>query len=251
MSVTGRIVDWLLLIGGALLIWQGAHWLVGEFALASPLITFQTLFKLFDDPDFWTAAQATGLAFGLALALAIVGGMALGLWLGLHRFAGEVGEPLVVTLYSLPKITLYPVFLLAFGLTLQAKVFFGALHGIIPIAIFTIGAVRTIRPVYFKTARALSLSFRSALTRVYLPSVLPEIFTGIRVGFSLTLLGVLVSDLFASRDGLGAMILNAVEDQDLETLLAVAVFLALFALICNSILLAVDRHLHRGLESSR
>jgi ABC-type proline/glycine betaine transport system permease subunit len=71
----------------------------------------------------------------------------------LYRFAGEVAEPVLVALYSIPKITLYPIVLLAFGIGMPAKIAFGAIHGIVPVAIFALGAVRNLNPVYLKAAR--------------------------------------------------------------------------------------------------
>ena len=55
-------------------------------------------------------------AFGVALLLAIAIGLSIGFTLGLNRFASEVFEPMLVALYSIPKITLYPILLLMFGL---------------------------------------------------------------------------------------------------------------------------------------
>ena len=72
----------------------------------------------------------------------------IGLALGAHRLAGEVTEPILAALYSIPKITLYPVILLLFGLGISAKIAFGVIHGIIPVILFTMNAVRNIRAVY-------------------------------------------------------------------------------------------------------
>ena len=55
---------------------------------------------------------------------------------------------MLVALYSIPKLTLYPIVLLAFGIGMPAKIAFGAIHGIVPIAIFALGAVRNLNPVY-------------------------------------------------------------------------------------------------------
>ena len=49
----------------------------------------------------------------------------IGFSLGPYRFAAEVGEPVLVALYSIPKITLYPIVLLAFGIGMPAKIAFG------------------------------------------------------------------------------------------------------------------------------
>ena len=102
-----------------------------------------------------------------------------------------MAEPILVSVYSLPKVTLYPLILLIFGLGVPAKIAFGTLHGIIPIAIFAMNAVRNVAGVHFKTARVMRLSRRQTLLTIVIPGALPEIVSGLRIGFSLTLLGVL------------------------------------------------------------
>ena len=127
-----------------------------------------------------------------ALLLAVVGGLALGFRLGLNRTSAEVAEPILVSVYSLPKVTLYPLILLVFGLGVPAKIAFGTLHGIIPIAIFAMNAVRNVAAVHFKTARVMRLSRRQTLlTIVHSRRACPRSSSGLRIGFSLTLLGVL------------------------------------------------------------
>ena len=106
-------------------------------------------------------------------------------------------------LYSLPKIALYPIILQIFGLGLSAKVAFGALHGVIPVALFSMNAVRGINPTHLRTARVLRLSSIETVRTIVAPAIVPEIVTGLRVGFSLTLLGVLIGEMFASQHGMG------------------------------------------------
>jgi len=62
-----------------------------------------------------------GKALGLALVIALVGGILLGVLLGVNRVSGIVAEPILLNLYSLPKVTLYPLVLLVFGLGLSAR----------------------------------------------------------------------------------------------------------------------------------
>ena len=117
---------------------------------------------------------------------------------------------MLVALYSIPKITLYPIVLLAFGIGMPAKIAFGAIHGIIPVAIFALGAVRNLNPIYLKTARVMRMAPSRIATRVLLPAAIPEIFTGIRIGFSLTLIGTLLGEMFASQRGLGFLLIQAI-----------------------------------------
>ena len=139
----------------------------------------------------------------VALAIAVVLGLLIGFALGLHRLSAEAMEPMLVALYSIPKITLYPIILLVFGLGMSAKIAFGAIHGIIPVALFTLNAVRSTKPILVKTGRVLKLSPPTMVRSILFPAAVPEIFTGLRVGFSLTLIGTVLGEMFASQHGLG------------------------------------------------
>ena len=165
--------------------------------------------------------------------------------MGAHRLSGAVGEPILVSLYSLPKITLYPVVLLMFGLGISGKVAFGALHGILPVALLTIGAIRAIPPVYLRSARTMQLTPWQTITHVLLPAALPEIFTGLRIGFTVTLLGVLLGEMFASKEGLGSMIMNAMQLLQGQEMMMVAIVLFAFAAMANGLLLWIEHRLHR------
>jgi NitT/TauT family transport system permease protein len=152
---------------------------------------------------------------------------------------------MLVALYSLPKVTLYPIVLLSFGLGMPAKIAFGAIHGFIPIALFTINAVRNVRPILIKTGRVLKLGPFEMTTRILFPAALPEIFTGLRVGFALTLIGTLLGEMFASQRGLGYMLMNAIGLHNVDVIMAVTFLLIVFAALVSSILLSIDRVLHR------
>jgi len=131
------LADTVLVIFAFIILWQLASWLIGRDTLPAPAATVRKLFAIMADEDFSRHAWETGRAFGTALVIALFGGLAIGLALGAHRLSGEVAEPILVALYSIPKITLYPVILLLFGLGISAKIAFGVIHGIIPVAIFT------------------------------------------------------------------------------------------------------------------
>ena len=139
-----------MLIALMLAAWQLLFWTVGDAALRSPAQTLRYTGTLLAGEMLWPHMLETMTAFALALALAIIVGLAIGFTLGSNKFAGEVFEPMLVAIYSIPKITLYPILLLMFGLGMSAKVAFGTIHGVIPIAIFTINAVRNVRPVLIK-----------------------------------------------------------------------------------------------------
>ncbi|MCL4802572.1 MAG: ABC transporter permease subunit [Burkholderiales bacterium] len=240
-----RYGDSVALLAGLVLLWWLLALWAGEEALTGPAETLARARELAGSRRFHAHVAESLAALGYALLLAALGGLALGTWLGVRPLAGQVAEPILVALYALPKITLYPVILLIFGLGLPAKVAFGAIHGVIPVTIFTLNAVRTIRPVYLKVARTLRLTPWQAFRTVWLPAALPEIVSGQRVGFALTLLGVLIGEMFASQRGIGFVIINAIGLNDVPTIMAAAFLLAVFAATVSAILLKIDRALHR------
>jgi NitT/TauT family transport system permease protein len=235
----------IVLMGSLLILWQIAYWIVGDVALRSPWQTLRyTALTLTHTNLFWVHLANTLQAFGLALLIAVALGLLIGFALGLHRLSGEAMEPMLVALYSIPKITLYPILLLAFGLGMSAKVAFGAIHGIIPIALFTLNAVRGIKPILLKTGRVLKLDSTMMVRSILFPAAVPEIFTGLRVGFSLTLIGTVLGEMFAAQHGLGYLLMNAIGLYNIDVIMSVTFLLVVFAAGVNAVLLAIDRRLH-------
>jgi len=235
----------VLLIAFVLAAWQLLFWYAGSSALTSPLETIRYAGELLASPRFYPHLMETAQAFAVALGIAISCGILIGFTLGLYRFAADVGEPVLVALYSIPKITLYPIVLLAFGIGMPAKIAFGAIHGIMPIAIFALGAVRNLNPVYLKAARVMRLPPLRIASRVLLPAAIPEIFTGIRIGFSLTLIGTLLGEMFASQRGIGHLLMQAIGLHNVRMIMALTLLLVVIAVTASALLLAIDRRLRR------
>jgi NitT/TauT family transport system permease protein len=235
-----------VLIVGLFLVWELAYLVVGDVALRSPWQTIRFLGKLMQTDLFWLHLVDSLKAFAVALAIAVALGLLIGFSLGLHRLSGDAMEPMLVALYSIPKITLYPIILLAFGIGISAKIAFGAIHGIIPIALFTLGAVRTIKPILIKTGRVLKLGPTNMVREILFPAAVPEIFTGIRVGFSLTLIGTVLGEMFAAQRGLGYLLMSAISLYNIDLIMAVTFLLVALAATVNTFLLVIDRRLHHA-----
>ena len=235
----------LILIVGLLLLWQILYLWIGDIALASPLATFRYTVNLFATEAFDVQVWETLRAFAIAYALAVVIGLLVGFWLGFDRLSCDALEPMIVSAYAVPKLTLYPILLLAFGLGLSAKVAFGVIHGVIPIILFTLSAVHNTKPILIKTGRVLKLSRWQMVRWILFPAAIPEIFTGLRVGFALTLIGSLLAEMFASQRGLGYVLMNAIGLHNVELIMSVTLVIVVFAATVSVILLAIDHRLHR------
>lgn len=227
--------------------WQVLHLVTGSGAISAPGATLARAARLLADPRFWRDVADTGLAFAWSLILSLVLGLALGTALGLNRASGEILEPILVTFYALPKVTLYPLVLLAFGLGMPAKVAFGIMHGLVPITLLTRNAISQLDPVYLRTARIMRLPASEAVRRIVLPAILPELLAGLRIGVSLCLLGVLIGEMFASKRGLGFAAISAMGLGDIDAIMGIGLLLAAFAVSVNAALLALERRVrHRS-----
>ena len=240
----------VVLIACILAAWQMLFWYAGSNALTSPRDTIAFTLQLLGSANFYPHLIETARAFAVALGIAISCGILIGFTLGLYRFAAQVGEPVLVALYSIPKLTLYPIVLLAFGIGMPAKIAFGAIHGIMPIAIFALGAVRNLNPIYAKAARVMRLSPARIAAHVLFPAAIPEIFTGIRIGFSLTLIGTLLGEMFASQRGLGFLLIQAIGLHNIRLIMALTLLLVVIAVTASALLLSVDRRLRRHMPGA-
>src|SRR5260370_17024157 len=122
MIATNRAADTVILLIVLLLVWQALHQVVGATALPSPLPTLAYLAKLVPSERFAENAWATLVCFFYALMLSYGIGLAIGVWMGIHRMSGAVGEPILISLYTRPKWATFHIVLLFFRPTLPAPV---------------------------------------------------------------------------------------------------------------------------------
>src|SRR5262249_53025266 len=115
-----------------------------------------------------------------------------------------------------------------------------------PVALFTLSAVRAIRPILIKTGNVMKLGPTVMVREILFPAAVPEIFTGIRVGFSLTLIGTVLGEMFAAQRGLGYLLMNAISLYNTVFIRSVSLLLVFLAASANMFLLTIDRRLHRG-----
>ena len=88
------------------------------------------------------------------------------------------------------------------------------------------------------------LSRLDLVRNILLPAALPEIVTGLRIGFSATLLGTLMGELFASSEGLGFLLIRAMDIHNVPDIMALTLLLFLVATAANILILAVERRVH-------
>jgi NitT/TauT family transport system permease protein len=244
LETTRLDTAWLILF--FLIVWEALSLAIGRGLLVSPVETLIRAGGLLFTSGFWSQAAATLRTLVLACLLVFAVGLGAGCLIGSSRLASDVVEPLLVPIYAIPKIALYPIILLIFGLSPMATIVFAAIHGIFPVMIFTIGGIRNIRPIYIHAARAMRLSRAQTIRGVLVPAAIPQIVTGLRIGFATTLFGALIAELFASTGGLGFMLIRATDAHDMASVMAITVLLFVFAVAANALISRAEIYVRHG-----
>lgn len=223
-----------------LVLWQLASLVIDRSTLPTPRRTLTAFVHGLTDGWLLDGLGATLAVVIVAFVLAALGGLAVGLWLGSSRFWGDVLDAPLLWTNALPKITIFPAFLLVFGLGESSRTAFGAFHGFFPMAILVLNGVRAIPPVYLRSARSLGLTRWETVSRVLVPAALPSIFSGLRFCFSLCFLGVVLAEMFGSSQGAGYELVHRISLQQLPEIFALALSLMTVALLVNLVMIAIE-----------
>ena len=224
----------------ALIGWQLSSLLV--FVIPEPLATLRTLATNLGSADYLFDVRVTFQNALLAFVLGALLGGAAGLALGLSRWARVVFEPLVVALNGMPKIVLYPVLLPIFHLS-GSKVVMGLLFALFPILINVAIGVRELPPVYRKLARSVNASGWQTLVHIILPAIRRPLLTGVRLSVSLAVVGVVLSEFFATRRGLGRVVLQAYSSGDYANMMATILLLVSVSFVLSLLLWRWERRM--------
>jgi NitT/TauT family transport system permease protein len=233
-----------------LALWQLLSMVMSDFYVASPAAAFDALVGGASEgwlsSDLGTTASALVIAFALAVAI----GLTIGVVLGLSPFLYAVFEPIIVSLWAVPKVALYPIFLLLFGFGTESSAWFAMTFGVFPIIAFAMNGTRNVPPVLLKVSRSMGLGAVRTFRSVLLPAALPSILAGLRIGFGITFLGVVLAEMFAGTSGLGYVLIQNVRLHDMPSVYGLTALLTCTALAINFVLLYVERRLTRGRPSA-
>jgi ABC-type nitrate/sulfonate/bicarbonate transport system permease component len=145
---------------------------------------------------------------GGGLLLGTLSGIPLGVIFGSRRSFIQVMEPIILYLAVVPKIIVFPIFILFLGIGTGSKLAVGAIASFFPIVLLTIAGMREVKPVYLDVARTLGASKLQIAANVYLPAIAGYVFTGVRIGLGASVTGALLAETKIAKAGLGFMIVE-------------------------------------------
>lgn len=209
--------------------------------VASPATAIATLADGFITGWVYRSLGETATAVAVTFLVSYLGGTLIGVVLGLNRYLADVFEPILMSVYAVPKIVLFPILLLIFGLGFNSLLALGILSGIFPAIMNALAAVRAMNPMYFKVARSMSATWPQRILKVFVPAMSLPLAVSLRLTFSISILAVAIGEMVATGRGVGYELFKAYSQLDIARLYALFLLLALIAGSSNLLLMGLER----------
>lgn len=238
-----RLFQWSLLLGG-LGLWETGvrlSW-INPFWVSSPLFLAEA---------FIVSVKANSITFHLGVTLlealsgllagAIVG-ILLGLLLGMSRLLGQVLEPFIIALNSLPRVALAPLIVMFVGIGFSSKFLLAFSLVVVPMMINTWEGIKSVDPIQINLMKVLRASRWQLFKKVLLPNCVPWLFSGLRISLSFAIIGAIVGEFISARAGIGYLMDEAAGGFDTTGMLMPLLVLMLVSFALDRVILAISVH---------
>ena len=168
-------------------------------------------------------------AFVIGAPIALAAGFVMGENIGVGRSL----SPIFNLVLSVPQSIFLPLFVLLFGLGFTEKLIFGITHVFFVVAVNAMAAVRQVSHGQVMLARSFGANRFRIYRSIYLPAMAPQVVTGLRLGLIFCIIGILLAEMYASRTGLGVLLLRWGESYAVDKLMAATVLISVATIIIN------------------
>lgn len=242
----GRLLDsrWFLrLLAFAIfaIIWQLYALVFGGLWVPTFTETAMALSEQIVSPRVWDAFIVSNVAMVLGFFFAIIIGVPLGLLMGRSRTAERIANPWMNILLVTPMAGLIPLLMMSLGLTLASRVIVVWSFAIVMVVVNARAGVRQVEPSLLDMARNFGANELGLWRRIILPSALPAILVGVRIGLGRAVTGMVIVELLMWAVGIGGLILNYQAFFQFAELYGLVVLVILEALLLLSIVDWIQR----------
>ncbi len=228
----------------AIALWEIlARTVIDPFWMSMPSLVGERLWKLAISGDLLWHTQATVVQAMLGLVSGLVVGVAAGVVLTRYGRVAEAMNPIIMGLYSLPRIALAPLFIIWFGIGLLSKVMMVFSFVVFIFLLNTMQGLRAVDPDLVDLMRSMRATPAFIARRVQFPAILPWLVNAARISVGLALIGSVLGELLGASRGLGWYVEHSGGRLDTTGVFAGLVALMVVAIALNTIVDLVERWL--------
>jgi ABC-type nitrate/sulfonate/bicarbonate transport system permease component len=227
-----------------LLAWEAvaASGLLFRDVVPSLAVIGRALAELLADPAYYRHLGVTAGEIGVALLLGGSAGLAVGIVLGSNRLLGRAFEPYLYYLGPTPKIIVFPIMIMWFGVGPGSKVAMGTLSCFFPVALSAAAGMRTINPVLVRVGRSFRAGTVAMIAKIYLPAMRFSVLNGVRLGLGVAIIGTLLAETKLSNQGIGFLIINAYSTFNMPRMYALLIVLFVLSIGVNALVGRLGGH---------
>lgn len=207
---------------------------VSPLFMSYPSAITEAAVRMIASGELFTAMESSMQILLLGFVIAAVLGLSLGLLIGRYRTVEAATDWIVNALYATPLIAIIPLVILWFGIGSASKLFIVALLTVFPILINTIAGVRNVPRALIDVGDAFAAKEHEVFTKIILPSALPYMMAGLRLGIGRGIIGMVVAEFFTAITGLGALIVKYGNQYDTASM-----FVPVFVLMLLGVILTL------------
>ena len=203
----------VLAIQASFFVALGTIWELGSRAkvldpeiLPPPLQIAAAMADLLQEAAFIQEAGITLLRVVVAFLIAAPISLLVGFVLGENRRFGDRLGGLFNVVLAVPQSIFLPIFILMLGLGTTQKIAYGITHVFFVVTITTMAAVRQVPAQWVQATRSFGGDRWRIYRSIYLPAMAPQVMTGLRLGLIFCIIGILLAEMYGSRDGVGLVI---------------------------------------------
>ena len=245
VSATAGSAKWLqfLFIGIVFVLWYAFTHLsdVSPLLLPEPVGVLIRFWQILSSGDWIEPLEVTLTEVTTSFLLSSVLGITVSFFISRSLWFVNMIAPVLNGVNAIPAILFFPLFALIFGLGLGSKIALGFTISFFPILINTITAFTRVESIHINFARSAGASNWKLFRFVLLPSAIPLILTGLRIGLTLSFLAVLGGETIASFGGLGHQIAEASQSMDSELMYAWILLVISISFSLSSILARLEK----------
>jgi NitT/TauT family transport system permease protein len=149
--------------------------------------------------------------------------------------------PSIVMFQLLPKIALAPLFVVWFGVNVVSRLAFAGFIAFFPIVLTTLAGLRATDALMLKLCRSVEATPPQVFWQVRLPYAVPYLFSGLKVGMTLAITGVIVAEFVTAQDGLGYIILFASSNLQIDLMFVALCWVSLIGLVFYGLVLLLEK----------
>ena len=242
---TSAVILFLILwefMGGAWSAYNPIPFLqVNPMFMSAPSLIWKAAVQLFASGEIWNDLRVSGIELLGGYLLAVFFAIPFGIMTGWYKKMSAIFDPFINAMNATPRVALLPLVIIWLGIGILSKVGIIFLGAVFPILINTRDGVKTTPQNLLNAARSFGASEWMVFKTVVLPSTVPFILTGLRLGVGRAIVGVMVGELYAATAGIGFMITVAGATFQTDKVFVGVLVFALTGLISMELLTRLEK----------